>query len=77
MVSLPVFFCFFFVAIEKVIHVLLPRYVVKPSESHSQEEVIDTIVKNEFSGIGHSFPNVYLSIFGPRLLHCSQHIVSN
>ena len=39
----------FFVAIEKVIRVLLPRYVVKPSESHSQfkDEIIDTIVKNE------------------------------
>ena len=39
----------FFVAIEKVVRVLLPRYVIKPSESRSQfkEEIIDKIVKNE------------------------------
>ena len=37
------------VAIEKVVRVLLPRYVVKPSESrsHFKEEIIDTIVQNE------------------------------
>ena len=40
---------YFFVAIEKVVRVLLPRYVIKLSESRSQfkEEIIDKIVKNE------------------------------
>jgi len=39
----------FFVAIEIVVRVLLPRYVVKPSESRDQfkEEIINTIIKNE------------------------------